>query len=102
MDIVKAKQDIINYLNQNMSQYTDMADQIWENPEVKWEEFFASQLQANFLENEGFSVTRDVVDMNTAFIAEWGTGPPIIGFIGEYDALPGLSQKKQSSQRRNR
>ena len=75
-----------------------MADRIWEKPEIKWEEFFASRLQATFLEEDGFSVTRDVAGMNTAFVAEWGSGAPVVGFIGEYDALPGLSQKRKAEQ----
>jgi aminobenzoyl-glutamate utilization protein B len=53
------------------------------------------KLQADFLEAEGFTITWDIAGINTAFIAEWGKGKPIIGFIGEYDALPGLSQKNQ-------
>ncbi|MEM7346959.1 MAG: amidohydrolase, partial [Chloroflexota bacterium] len=45
-----------------------------------------------------FDITWDVGGISTAFMAEWGSGEPIIGFAGEYDALPGLSQKLQSSQ----
>jgi aminobenzoyl-glutamate utilization protein B len=72
-----------------------MSDQIWRNPELAWREFKASRLQADFLESEGFSITWNIGDQNTAFIAEWGEGKPILGFVGEYDALPGLSQKVQ-------
>jgi aminobenzoyl-glutamate utilization protein B len=75
-----------------------MANEIWKRPEIQWEEFFASQFQADFLREEGFQVTQDVAGMNTAFVAEWGEGKPVIGFIGEYDALPGLSQKAQPTQ----
>lgn len=98
MDTAISKQHIMKYLDEHTDQFTEMADRIWEKPEVMWEEFFASQLQADFLENAGFAVTRDVAGMNTAFIAEWGTGSPIIGFIGEYDALPGLSQQRKPVQ----
>lgn len=93
---LQAKQQIVEFLEQRTDRFADMADRIWEKPEIKWEEFYASQLQAGFLENEGFSVTRDVAGMNTALVAEWGSGSPIIGFIGEYDALPGLSQKRKA------
>ncbi len=95
MSLVKEKKELLQWIEENSSRFTKMSDQIWENPEISWEEFFASQLQKDFLEKEGFSITRDVAEMNTAFIAEWGEGKPIIAFIGEYDALPGLSQKKQ-------
>jgi len=97
MSLAKEKKEVIQWLEDNTPRFTDMSDQIWEKPEVLWEEFFASRLQAEFLEKEGFSITWDVVEMNTAFIAEWGEGKPILAMIGEYDALPGLSQKKQAT-----
>lgn len=92
------KQDIIQWLQENEHRFTEIADEIWLNPEVAWKEFKASALQARFLENEGFGITWDIADISTAFIAEWGEGTPIIGFIGEYDALPGLSQSTSTSQ----
>jgi aminobenzoyl-glutamate utilization protein B len=95
MSITKEKQEMIAWLEDNAALFTKMSDEIWETPELAWEEFMASRLQADFLEGEGFTITWDIADMNTAFIAEWGEGKPVIGFIGEYDALPGLSQKNQ-------
>src|SRR5688572_19157122 len=75
-----------------------MPDTIWENPQVALAETKASAPQADFMENEGFTITRNVGDLPTAFSAEWGSGSPVIGFLGEYDALPNLSQKKQAKQ----
>jgi aminobenzoyl-glutamate utilization protein B len=49
---------------------------------------------ADELEKHGFRVTRGIAGMPTAFVAEWGSGKPVIAILGEYDALPGLSQKK--------
>jgi aminobenzoyl-glutamate utilization protein B len=72
-----------------------MSDQICATPELAFQEFESSRLQADYLEKQGFSITWDVGGLNTAFVAEWGAGKPIIGFVGEYDALPGLSQKVQ-------
>jgi len=95
MQTTKAKQQIIQQLDENTSRFTQMSDEIWANPELSWKEFRASRLQADFLEQAGFTVTWDIGGMNTAFVAEWGAGKPIIAFIGEYDALPGLSQKHQ-------
>lgn len=86
---------VAQWLDQNEKLFTDMADEIWAKPELQFQEFFASKLQADFLEEAGFKITWDIAGMNTAFIAEWGSGGPIIGFAGEYDALPGLSQKLQ-------
>jgi aminobenzoyl-glutamate utilization protein B len=93
----QSAQEIINWLEENQTAFTAMADQIWRTPEVAWHEFRSSRLQAEFLEKEGFSITWDIGDLNTAFVAEWGEGAPLLGFIGEYDALPGLSQKLQPS-----
>ena len=92
---MQTKQDVINWLEGNRQRFIDLSDAIWANPEVAWREFEASKLQADFLAEEGFEITWDVGGINTAFVAEWGTGRPIIGTLGEYDALAGLSQKNQ-------
>jgi aminobenzoyl-glutamate utilization protein B len=95
MDKSESAQLVINWLDKNQAQFIEMSDQIWQSPELAFKEFKASRQQADFLENEGFSITWNIGDLNTAFLAEWGEGKPILGFIGEYDALPGLSQKNQ-------
>ncbi|MGB0384939.1 MAG: amidohydrolase [Ardenticatenaceae bacterium] len=94
---MKSKQEMVAWLERNQGHFVAMADEIWAHPEIRFQEFKASRLQADFLEEAGFEVTWDIGGMNTAFVAEWGSGEPIIGFAGEYDALPGLSQKLQSS-----
>lgn len=70
-----------------------LAQQIWENPEIAYEETVSSELVAEFLEKEGFQVERKAGGVPTAIRAIWGEGHPVIGFLGEYDALPGMSQK---------
>ena len=92
---MKTKDDVIAWINENGSRFTAISDAIWERPEPQHREFFASRTQADFLEKEGFWTKWDIGGLQTAFIAEWGKGRPIIGFIGEYDALAGLSQKRQ-------
>ncbi len=87
---------VFDWLDSHQSHFSAMADEIWANPEIRFEEYKASKLQADYLEEAGFAITWDVGDISTAFMAEWGSGEPIIGFAGEYDALPGLSQKLQS------
>jgi len=94
----EAKHQVIQYLEQNSSSFIEMADDIWENPELGWKEFKAARWQEDFLKREGFTITTGIADISTAFVAEWGEGKPVIGFIGEYDALPGLSQKNQAVQ----
>lgn len=90
---MKTRKDLLDWLEENSTTFIQMADEIWANPETAWKEFHASHLQMQFLSEEGFQITADVAGIPTAFIAEWGEGEPLLGFIGEYDALPGLSQK---------
>jgi aminobenzoyl-glutamate utilization protein B len=92
MSEVMKTTDLLDWLDEQTPRFTRMSDQIWEKPEILWGEFFSSGLQMDFLEKEGFKITKNPAGMNTAFIAEWGYGKPVLAFIGEYDALPGLSQ----------
>lgn len=95
---MQTKQDAIQWLDDNQQQFINMADEIWANPEIKWEEFKASKLQAEFMEEAGFDISWDIGGISTAFTAEWSNGDgPIFGFAGEYDALPGLSQKIETN-----
>ena len=70
-----------------------MALDIWAKPEAGFREFNATKLQQDYLKGLGAKVTSPVDVVETAFIAEYGSGHPIIGILGEFDALPGLSQK---------
>ena len=95
---MKTKQDVIQWLEENQNAFIEMADFIWECAEPAYKEFKSSKYQADYLEEQGFSVKWDIGGVNTAFVAEWGEGKPIIGFVGEYDALAKLSQKVSTSQ----
>ena len=95
---MKTKKDLIQWLDDNQQPFIEVSDAIWATPETAWQEFKSSKLQADFMEKQGFEITWDIGDINTAFVAEWGKGRPIIGFVGEYDALAGLSQKNQPTQ----
>ena len=72
---------------------TGLSDQIWTYAETALREHKSSKLLADYAERQGFTVTRGVSGMPTAFIARFGSGKPVIGIMGEYDALPGVSQK---------
>ncbi|MDY6985593.1 MAG: amidohydrolase, partial [Candidatus Thermoplasmatota archaeon] len=87
------------YLEQNAEQFYTIADSIWAYAELGCQEHWSSTLLADTLENEGFEVERGVAGMPTAFVASYGEGKPAIGFLGEFDALPGLSQKAGVSKR---
>ena len=83
---------ILSHITDNDEELRFIAKEIWDHPQVALQEEFASKLLADKLAAAGFSITWGAGGMPTAFIAEWGAGTPIIGFLGEYDALPGLSQ----------
>lgn len=80
-------------VDQNAGILTALAKKIWANPETAFNEVNACKWTAETLRNAGFEVETGYVGMPTAIRAVWGKGHPVIGFLGEYDALPGLSQK---------
>ena len=71
----------------------DAALRIWGWAEPGYQEEKSSALLATMLEGAGFRVQRGVIDIPTAFTATFGSGKPVIGILGEFDALPGLSQE---------
>ena len=92
--------EVIEWLEERQSRFVTMANKIWDNPEVALKETYAANLQANDLAQDGFTICRGIGDLPTALVAEFtqGEGGPIIGFLGEYDALPGLSQDRSDVQ----
>ena len=87
-----AKDIILEHIRENDEELSYIAKDIWEHPQVALQEEYASRLLAEKLEADGFSISWGAGGMPTAFIAEWGEAKPVIGLLGEYDALPGLSQ----------
>lgn len=83
----------IKSVKTNQDLLIDVSDQIWGFAELGFEEFKSSKLLIKTLNEAGFSVNSNVTNMPTAFYADYGKGKPVIGILGEYDALPGLSQK---------
>ncbi|HEY8382299.1 MAG TPA: M20 family metallopeptidase [Microvirga sp.] len=73
--------------------YCALSDRIWGMPELAFEERRSAEEQIALLEREGFRITRHVGGMETAFVAEAGSGGPVVGILGEFDALPDLSQE---------
>jgi aminobenzoyl-glutamate utilization protein B len=72
--------------------HADVARRIWGFAELGYQEAKSSALLQSELKAAGFEVTSGVAGIPTAFVASWGSGPPVVAFIGEFDALPGLSQ----------
>lgn len=71
---------------------TDLSDKIWSFEEVAFQEDRSARALIEYAEAQGFRVIENIGDMPTAFTAEFGSGKPVIGILGEFDALPGLSQ----------
>ncbi len=83
---------VMDQLSAKENYYGEIALKIWEYAELGYQEYQSASLLEQTLEKEGFSIESGVADIPTAFVASYGSGKPIIGILGEYDALPGLSQ----------
>lgn len=90
---VLAQEEVLDALDGKSKAYGDMAHQIWEYAEMGYQEEKSSALLQNTLSEAGFKIEKGVAGIPTAFVAEYGSGYPVIGILGEYDALPGLSQE---------
>ena len=86
------KQQVIDKLSSQSGHYFDIAMQIWDLAELGYQEHKSSALLQNELSNNGFSIEKGVAGMPTSFIASYGSGQPVIALLGEFDALPGVSQ----------
>ena len=89
----KKVSDVIKKLDSQTEAYSTIAQNIWEFAEMGYQEEKSAALLQQTLSDAGFSIKKDVAGIPTAFIAEFGNGEPVIGIMGEFDALPGLSQE---------
>ena len=87
------KKQAFDWVDANSARLIEMGDAIWGFAEIALQETRSAALLADELEKHGFEVERGVSGLATAFIARWGSGAPMIGILGEYDALPSLSQE---------
>lgn len=87
------KKSVIQSVETHSSEMTGISDKIWAAAETAFNESQSSKLLADYAEANGFKVERGVGEIPTAFVATYGSGKPVIGILGEFDALPGLSQK---------
>jgi aminobenzoyl-glutamate utilization protein B len=83
----------IRWVDEHCDRLIETSDKLWEFAETALHEYRSSELLQNELKQAGFEVQTGVAGMPTAFRARWGKGTPTIGFLAEYDALPGLSQQ---------
>lgn len=89
----KHKKEVIASVEKHESALIAISDSIWALAETAFEEHQSSRILADYAEQQGFSVERGVAGMPTAFVATYGSGSPVISVLGEFDALPGISQK---------
>ncbi len=93
MDLkLKNHHDIWDIVDAKRAAYFELSDTVWDNPETNYEEYKSSDAHAAQLEAEGFRVQRGIAGLPTAVMGEAGEEGPVIAILGEFDALPGLSQ----------
>jgi len=86
------KQTAVEWIEANQAEVVAVSRDIWEYAEIGLQEFKSSARLSDLLERHGFEVQKGVAGIPTAFVASYGSGKPVIAFLAEYDALPGLSQ----------
>ena len=91
----KNKQAILTSVEKHKAALIGISDEIWALAETAFEEDRSSKVLSDYAEAQGFNVERGVAGMPTAFVATYGSGRPVISVLGEFDALPGISQKAQ-------
>jgi len=92
-DASAAKLAAVASVDRHARDLAELSDRIWAYAEIALREHKSAAALADFAERQGFKVERGVAGLPTAFVARYGTGRPVIGVMGEYDALPGLSQQ---------
>ena len=89
-----SKAEVMSFLDEREDHLTDISMQIWELAEVGYMEEESSALLAGELEAHGFDIEWGVAGIPTTFVASYGSGSPVIGILGEFDALPGINQDR--------
>lgn len=87
-----SENEIVRFVDSRYEQTAGLARQLWEWAEVGYLETRSSALLQRTLADEGFSVAAGVAGIPTAFVAEYGSGEPVVAILAEYDALPGINQ----------
>lgn len=88
----KLKKELLSSIENKSSDLISVSDNIWEAAEVAFREKKSANYLIEYAEKNGFKIEKGLAGIPTAFTATYGEGKPVIGIIGEFDALPGLSQ----------
>jgi aminobenzoyl-glutamate utilization protein B len=91
--------DVVSWIEEHKTFFTGVSDQIWAFAETGYKEVNSSKLLADKLEEAGFTVERGIAEIPTAFVGSYGKGKPVVALLGEYDALPNLSQQAATQQK---
>jgi aminobenzoyl-glutamate utilization protein B len=92
-NLTKNKKQLLQSIEKHEANLIEISDKIWNLAETAFEETASAKILADYAEEQGFTVARGVAGMPTAFVATYGSGKPVISVLGEFDALPGISQK---------
>ncbi len=92
--------DYLSAIDEKASMLTQIADYLWEHPETAFAEFQSSACIRQALQAEGFLVKENLAEIPTAFSGSFGSGHPVIGILGEFDALDGLGQVSGVTEKR--
>jgi aminobenzoyl-glutamate utilization protein B len=90
--------DITRIVDSHTPEFVALSDAIWDHPQLRWTEHDAVERQIAVTQAHGGRITGEIGGIPTAFSAEWGSDGPVIAFLGEYDALAGLSQESGRTQ----
>lgn len=90
--LTNEEKKVVSSLDEQAEEYFSIAKKIWTWAEVGYQEEKSSMLLQEKLSDQGFSIEKGVAGIPTAFVASYGSGSPVIGILGEYDALPGITQ----------
>lgn len=87
------KELLYHIIEEKASILTDLSDKIWAYAELSMQEYQSTAAYVALLKEQGFHVEENLCGIPTAFSGSFGSGKPVIGILGEYDALSGLSQE---------
>ena len=97
---MSVRDDICKLVDDKAALFTKVSDKVWSTPELGFKEFQSSAALIEVLKQEGFAVETGLAGIPTAFSGTFGSGKPVIGILGEFDALPSLSQEASCSSKK--
>ena len=94
-----SKEQALQSIDREQEAVCCASDKIWDHPETAFQEIKSTEILCELLEKEGFSVERNLAGIATAFSGRFGHGKPVVGILGEFDALSGLSQESEKAEK---